>query len=155
MRCADLIDSSLRFIRDQATRAGLAIAVESAADLPRLRGDPRKLRQVLINLLSNAVKFTPRGGRVRIEAARDAGGGLLLQVGDTGIGMAADDIEQALTPFKQIDNSLARKYEGAGLGLPLAKDLVELHGGTLEVASEIGQGTVVTCRFPPARTVNG
>jgi two-component system cell cycle sensor histidine kinase PleC len=67
--------------------------------------------------------------------------------------MAADDIEQALTPFKQIDNSLARKYEGAGLGLPLAKDLVELHGGTLEVASELGQGTVVTCRFPPARTV--
>ncbi len=155
VHCADLIESSLRFIRDQATRAGLAIAVESAEDLPRLRGDPRKLRQVLINLLSNAVKFTPRGGRVRIEAARDTGGGLLLRVGDTGIGMAADDIEQALTPFKQIDNSLARKYEGAGLGLPLAKDLVELHGGTLEMASELGQGTVVTCRFPPARTVNG
>jgi signal transduction histidine kinase len=154
VRCADLIDSSLRFIRDQATRAGLAIAIETAEDLPRLRGDPRKLRQVLINLLSNAVKFTPRGGRIRIGAARDAGGGLLLRVGDTGIGMAAHDIEQALTPFKQIDNSLARKYEGAGLGLPLAKNLMELHGGTLEVASELGRGTVVTCRFPLARTVN-
>jgi two-component system cell cycle sensor histidine kinase PleC len=133
VRCTDLIESSLRFIRDQATRAGLAIAIESAEDLPRLRGDSRKLRQVLINLLSNAVKFTPRGGRVRIEAARDAGGGLLLRVGDTGIGMAADDIEQALTPFKQIDSSLARKYGGA-VGLPLARSLVELHGGTLEVA---------------------
>jgi PAS domain S-box-containing protein len=154
VRCGDLIDSSLRFIRDQATRAGLSIAIESAEDLPRLRVDPRKLRQVLINLLSNAVKFTPRGGRIRIEAAREAGGGLLLRVGDTGIGMAADDIAQALTPFKQIDNSLARKYEGAGLGLPLAKDLVELHGGTLEVTSELGKGTVVTCRFPPARTVS-
>ncbi len=154
VRCAELIDSSLRFIRDQATRAGLAIAIESAEDLPRLRADPRKLRQVLINLLSNAVKFTPRGGRIRIEAARAAGGGLLLRVADTGIGMAAHDIEQALTPFKQIDNSLARKYEGAGLGLPLAKNLMELHGGTLEVASELGQGTVVTCGFPPARTVN-
>jgi PAS domain S-box-containing protein len=155
VRCADLIDSSLRFIRDQASRAGLAVAIESAADLPRLRGDPRKLRQVLINLLSNAVKFTPRGGRIRIEAAREAGGGMLLRVGDTGIGMAADDIAQALTPFKQIDNSLARKYEGAGLGLPLAKNLVELHGGTLEVASELGEGTVVTCRFPPARSIGG
>jgi PAS domain S-box-containing protein len=155
VRCVDLIESSLRFIRDQATRAGLAIAIESAEDLPRLRADPRKLRQVLINLLSNAVQFTPRGGRIRIEAARETGGGLLLRVGDTGIGMAADDIAQALTPFKQIDNSLARKYEGAGLGLPLAKDLVELHGGTLDVASEPGRGTVVTCRFPPARTVGG
>jgi PAS domain S-box-containing protein len=155
IRCVDLIHSSLRFIRDQATRAGLAIAIESAADLPRLRGDPRKLRQVLINLLSNAVKFTPRGGRIRVEAARAADGGLLLRVTDTGIGMAADDIEKALTPFKQIDSSLARKYEGAGLGLPLAKNLVELHGGMLEVASKLGQGTVVTCGFPPARTISG
>src|SRR5262249_19932223 len=154
VRCADLIDSSLRFIRDQAARARLAIAVECAADLPRVRGDPRKLRQVLINLLANAVKFTPPGGRIRIEAARDAAGGVLLRVGDTGIGMAAPDIAQALTPFKQIDNSLARKYEGAGLGLPLAKTLVELHGGTLEVTSELGRGTAVTCRLPAARVVN-
>jgi len=87
----------------------------------------------------------PRGRRA---------GGLLLRVADTGIGMAADDIAQALTPFKQIDNSLARKYDGAGLGLPLAKNLVELHGGTLEVMSELGQGTTVTCWFPPARTVS-
>jgi PAS domain S-box-containing protein len=154
VRCADLIESSLRFVRDQATRGGLAIAIESAADLPRLRGDPRKLRQVLINLLSNAVKFTPRGGRIRIEAACADDGGLFLRVVDTGIGMAAHDIAQALTPFKQIDNSLARKYEGAGLGLPLAKNLVELHDGMLDVTSEPGQGTVVTCRFPPGRTVN-
>ena len=154
VRCAELIDTSLRFIRDQAARAGLAVAVDCAADLPRLRADARKLRQVLINLLSNAVKFTPRGGHVRIEAGREAGG-LVLRVADTGIGMAAHDIEQALTPFKQIDNSLARKYEGAGLGLPLAKNLVELHGGALEVMSELGKGTVVTCRFPPSRTLYG
>ena len=153
IRCADLIESSLRFVRDQAARAGLAVVTRCAADLPRLRGDPRKLRQVLINLLSNAVKFTPRGGRIRIEAERTADGGLLLLVGDTGIGMAAHDIEQALTPFKQIDNSVARKYEGAGLGLPLARNLVELHGGTLELTSELGRGTVVTCRFPPARRI--
>jgi PAS domain S-box-containing protein len=153
VRCLELIDGSLRFIRDQAVRAGLAVSVDCAADLPPLRGDARKLRQVLINLLSNAVKFTPRGGRVQIEAGREAGG-LVLRVGDTGIGMAAHDIEQALTPFKQIDNSLARKYEGAGLGLPLAKNLVELHGGSLEVVSELGKGTVVSCRFPASRTFN-
>jgi len=94
-----------------------------------------------------------RGGRILIEAAREAGGGMLLRVCDTGIGMAAHDIALALTPFKQIDSSLARKYEGAGLGLPLAKNLVELHGGTLEVTSELGQGTIVNCRFPPARAV--
>jgi signal transduction histidine kinase len=80
---------------------------------------------------------------------------LVLRVGDTGIGMAAQDIDQALTPFKQIDNSLARKYEGAGLGLPLAKELVGLHGGALQVASELGKGTVVTCRFPASRTLHG
>jgi signal transduction histidine kinase len=118
-----------------------------------LRGDQRKLRQVLINLLSNAVKFTPCGGRVRIAAGGASGGGLLLLVGDTGIGMATSDIARALTPFKQVDSSLARKHQGAGLGLPLAKNLVELHGGTLEVASVLGQGTVVTCSFPAVRTI--
>jgi len=87
------------------------------------------------------------------QKRREAGGGMLLRVCDTGIGMAAQDIALALTPFKQIDSSLARKYEGAGLGLPLAKNLVGLHGGTLEVTSELGQGTIVTCRFPPARVV--
>jgi len=119
-----------------------------------VHADERKVKQVLLNLLSNAVKFTPRGGHVRIEAGREAGG-LVLRVADTGIGMAARDVGQALTPFKQIDNSLARKYEGAGLGLPLAKNLVELHGGALEVMSELGKGTVVTCRFPPSRTLYG
>ena len=153
VNCADLISSSLRFIRDQAARAGLAVAVAAAENLPSLRGDPRKLRQVLINLLSNAVKFTPRGGRIVVDAAREADGGILLRVRDTGIGMAALDIALALTPFKQIDSSLARKYEGAGLGLPLARNLMEMHGGTLEVTSEPGQGTIVTCRFPPARVV--
>jgi PAS domain S-box-containing protein len=153
IRCADLFESSLRFIRDQAARAGLAIAVDCAADLPRLCGDQRKLRQVLINLLSNAVKFTQRGGRVRVAAARASGGGLLLLVSDTGIGMATADVARALTPFKLVDSSLARKHQGAGLGLPLAKNLVELHGGTLEVASALGQGTVVTCSFPAVRTI--
>src|SRR5262245_25142184 len=153
IRCADLIESSLRFVRDQAARANLAIAIDCAADLPRLRGDQRKLRQVLINLLSNAVKFTQRGGRVRVAAACASGGGLLLVVSDTGIGMASSDIARALTPFKQVDSSLARKHQGAGLGLALAKNLVELHDGALEVASELGQGTVVTCSFPAVRTI--
>jgi len=149
--CADLIDSCARLIAGQAARAGLVLDVTPAAGVPSIRGDRRRLRQVLINLLSNAVKFTPRGGRVRLWAERLADGGIALCVSDTGIGMSADGIVQALTPFKQLDNSLARRYEGAGLGLPLAKNLIELHGGTLELTSEVGRGTTAGCRLPPAR----
>jgi PAS domain S-box-containing protein len=149
--CADLLDSCAQLVRGQATRAGLALEVEAPRDLPEIRGDRRRLRQVLINLLSNAVKFTPAGGRIRMGAAREPGGGLVLCVEDTGIGMSAEGIAEALTPFKQLDTSLARRYEGAGLGLPLAKNLLELHGGRLELESEIGRGTTARCWLPPAR----
>jgi signal transduction histidine kinase len=149
--CRDLAHSCARLVRDQAVRSGLTMTVEAAPELPPLRGDQRKLRQVLINLLSNAIKFTPNGGYIRLEAAREADGGIILRVIDSGIGMAAEDIGQALTPFKQLDNSLARKYEGTGLGLPLARSMVELHDGTLELASQPGRGTTVSCRFPRTR----
>jgi PAS domain S-box-containing protein len=117
---AELIDSCARLIAGQAAHAGLALEVTPANGLPQIRGDRRRLRQVLINLLSNAVKFTPKGGRVRLWGKRRPDGGIALCVSDTGIGMSAEGIVQALTPFKQLDNCLARRYEGAGLGLPLA-----------------------------------
>jgi PAS domain S-box-containing protein len=153
--CADLIDSCARLIAGQAARAGLTLEVAPGADLPAIRGDRRRLRQVLINLLSNAVKFTPRGGRVRLWGESRADGGIALCVSDTGIGMSAEGIVQALTPFKQLDNSLARRYEGAGLGLPLAKNLAELHGGRLELDSEVGRGTTAGCWLPPTRVRAG
>jgi signal transduction histidine kinase len=129
------------------------VACQSTVDdgLPLFWGDGKKLRQILINLLSNAVKFTPAGGTVRLTVQREQSGGLMVSVADTGIGIAADKIPVALAPFGQVDSSLARKYDGVGLGLPLTKRLIELHGGTMEISSEPGQGTTVTARFPTER----
>ena len=152
--CRDLIDYCVRLVRDRAQRAGLSLTVDAGVDVPELRGDQRKLRQALLNLLSNAIKFTPTGGSVKIAAACEADGAIILRVADNGIGMEPADIPEALTPFKQVDNSLARKYEGTGLGLPLAKSLIELHGGSLKLISELGGGTTVICRLPPSRTVS-
>jgi signal transduction histidine kinase len=115
--------------------------------------DRRKLKQILANLLSNGIKFTPAGGKVSLSASCEADGGLVFQVADTGIGIAPEDIPKALAPFQQIDSMLRRKHEGTGLGLPLTKALVELHGGTLNIESELGDGTTVTLRFSSRRTI--
>ncbi|MGH7006707.1 MAG: ATP-binding protein, partial [Alphaproteobacteria bacterium] len=109
--------------------------------------------QILLNLLSNAVKFTPAGGRVSLTATRSADGGIVLAVADTGLGMSPDEINIALTPFGQVENALSRKQAGTGLGLPLAKAMMEMHGGTLLVSSAPGKGTTVSLAFPPARVV--
>jgi signal transduction histidine kinase len=110
-------------------------------------GEKAKLRQIFLNLLSNAVKFTESGGAVAVSLG--SGGGFhWVEVTDTGIGMTAEDIQIALTPFGQVDNRLERKYEGTGLGLPLAQSLTELHGGSLTIGSEPGRGTTVLVRFP-------
>jgi signal transduction histidine kinase len=107
----------------------------------------------LISLLSNAVKFTSTGGRIRVTAKLDGSGAIVLSVSDTGIGMREADIPKAISPFAQLDDSFAKKHAGIGLGLPLAKGLVEIHDGTLTLESEPGHGTTVTVRFPPERTV--
>jgi two-component system cell cycle sensor histidine kinase PleC len=99
------------------------------------------------------VKFTPSGGEVQVAAALNPGGQVSVSVADTGIGMAADEIPRALQPFGQIDNSLTRPHGGTGLGLPLAKRLVELHGGTLTLDSVPGRGTTVSFTLPPERTL--
>ena len=117
-----------------------------------IRADERRLRQILINLLSNAVKFTPEGGQVRVSSVPEQGG-LAIAVSDTGAGMAPEDIPNAMTPFGQIDSKVRRKLEGTGLGLPLAKQLVELHGGTFSIESKVGVGTTVTFVLPPERII--
>ncbi len=141
--------SALAMVRERAEIAGLALTSEIAPNLPALSADNRLLKQILLNLLSNALKFTERGGTVSVGAALGAGESIDIRVKDTGIGMSADEIAVALTPFAQVDSKLARAYDGTGLGLPLVKSFVELHGGSLAVASEPGGGTVVTARFPP------
>jgi len=150
---ADVVATCCRLVSERAREGQVAIADELPADLPPVRGDPLRLKQVVLNVLSNAVKFTPQGGSVRITAARDPDGGLTMAVIDTGIGMAASDIPVALAPFRQVEGALSRRYEGTGLGLPLAKSLVELHDGTLAIDSTLGSGTTVSIRLPASRVI--
>ena len=142
---------SLGTIEEMARRTGIDCQAEIPENLPRFFGDAAKLRQILINLLSNAVKFTPAGGSVRLSVEKEPDNGLAFRIIDTGIGIAPEQLSLALTPFGQIDSGLDRKFEGAGLGLPLAKSLVELHGGMIDIDSALGKGTTVTARFPPTR----
>jgi signal transduction histidine kinase len=137
----------------QAAAAGLAVTLDIAPDLPHLKADPRRLRKCLDNLLSNAVKFTPAGGWITIAAARDAFGGVTIDVVDTGIGIAPGDVERALSPFGQIDTELNRRYDGLGLGLPLTRELMKSHGGLLSLASGLGLGTRPSLRFPAERAI--
>jgi signal transduction histidine kinase len=122
-------------------------------DVPLIRADERRMRQILINLLSNAVKFTLEGGHVRVSASR-TDQGVSLVVSDTGIGMSPDQIPIALESFRQIDSKISRKYDGTGLGLPLTKHLVELHGGSMTIESQLNVGTKVTCLFPRERIID-
>jgi PAS domain S-box-containing protein len=129
-----------------------AIAIAMAAGLPAVQVDPRRIAQALGNLLSNAIKFTPPDGRVTITAYLRPDRGVSFAVEDTGIGMAPETIAAALEPFRQLDGSLARKFEGAGLGLSLARALTELHGGKVSIVSAVGSGTTVTVSLPVARS---
>jgi signal transduction histidine kinase len=149
---ADAVEIPVSFVRLQASGAGQTLSVEMAKDLPQLYADRDYFKKILINLLSNAVKFTPRGGTVTLSGAVAPDGWLQVSVSDTGIGIAEEDIWKALVPFAQVSSDLSRKYEGTGLGLPLSKGFVEMHGGTLKIDSEPGHGTTVTVRFPPDRT---
>jgi signal transduction histidine kinase len=147
-----VIAACRRLVIERARANGVAIEEAVAPDLPPLMADELRLKQIVLNLVSNAVKFTPAGGRVSV-AASVAEGGMTITVADTGIGMRTEDIPAALEPFRQVDDALNRRFQGTGLGLPLAKMLTELHGGTLEIASEPGRGTTVRVRLPESRVV--
>ncbi|MGE5517551.1 MAG: ATP-binding protein [Bacteroidota bacterium] len=146
----EVTDRALTMIRDAAAANGLTLEVRVPADLPPIRGDHRRLLQVVLNLLSNAVKFTPEGGIVAVGAQAEDDD-VVVRVSDTGIGIAAEDIPRALEAFGQIDSARSRRFPGSGLGLPLSRKLVELHGGTLSIASTVGMGTTVTLRLPRAQ----
>jgi len=148
---AEMVNASLLLIRPRAEKEKISLKLDIAEDLPIIRIDARRGMQILINLLSNAVKFTPAGGTVTIAAHLVEDGQLALSVADTGVGMAKDQIAKALTKFGQIDSGLDRKHEGTGLGLPLVKGMIELHGGTLRVESAKGRGTTATVTFPRQR----
>lgn len=107
--------------------------------------------QMVMNLLSNAIKYTPDSGRIRVTGVLTENGSYRLSISDTGIGMSDQEIVEAFEPFRRIDHALASNFEGIGLGLPLTKAMVEMHGGRLEVASISNHGTTATLVFPPER----
>ena len=148
-----VIERCIRVVAPRADDNGLKLHEDIGVDLPQIRGDERKLKQILINLLSNAVKFTDRGGEISVTASSSVGGGLTIVVADTGIGMGPEQIVQALMPFGQVDSALSRKHEGTGLGLPLTNSLIDLHGGKMEVDSVPGKGTSITVWLPHWRVV--
>jgi PAS domain S-box-containing protein len=150
VRVDALFETCRRMVSDRAAAAGIDLDFRPSP--LAINVDELRLEQVLLNLVSNAVKFTPTGGRIGISATLALSGETMISVTDTGIGIAAEDIPRALQPFGQIDNSLARPHGGTGLGLPLAQRLVELHGGTMTLDSELGKGTTVTIVLPPERT---
>jgi len=143
------LDNALTLVRERASRHGITLGLGLGVDAPvgQIVGDERKVKQVLVNLLSNAVKFTPEGGRVEVGVAR-ANGSVEISVRDTGIGIAAEDQEAIFEEFRQVGSDYARKREGTGLGLPLAKRFVELHGGRIWVKSEVGRGSTFTFSLP-------
>ena len=141
----------LPMLRERAAKGGVELRDELPADLPALWADARAVKQILLNLLSNAVKFTEPGGRVSMSAEFAADGGLALTVSDTGIGIAPEMQARVLEAFTQADGGRARRFEGTGLGLPICRGLVALHGGELRLRSAPGEGTAVTILFPAAR----
>jgi signal transduction histidine kinase len=148
-----MIDDCLTLVRGRADSGKVRLSRTIAPAAATLRGDARAIKQILLNFLSNAVKFTPEGGAVSVATALAADGDLCLIVRDSGIGMKPAEIAIALSPFGQIDSHLARKHQGTGLGLPICKSLMELHGGSIEIQSEPHVGTTLTARFPAARVV--
>jgi PAS domain S-box-containing protein len=149
---SESVSAALRFVRDAASGGGVTLHDDVSLALPLLKADLRSITQIVTNLVANAVKFTAPGGRIEI-AATNVDGCLSISVADTGIGMKPSDIPLALAPFQQLDSAWERRYEGTGLGLPLTKALLKLHGASLQIDSEPGCGTTVTARFPAERTI--
>ena len=142
-----MVTEACSMVRELALRSGIDIFMQLPSSLPRLHGDQRRIKQILLNLLSNAIKFTARGGTVTVSA-RHTVAGLQLEVCDTGIGISEADLPLIFEQFRQADSSTSRLHEGSGLGLPLVKRLTELHGGSVAVSSVVDSGTVMTLTFP-------
>lgn len=147
------MESACTLLRTRAEVGRVHLSANWAGPTARLRADARMIRQILLNIISNAVKFTPPEGRVTITGRFDTAGGLIIEVADTGPGMTETDLSVALAPFGQLRTVAPPTENGSGLGLPLAKSLTELHGGSLTLASQPLAGTTVTLRFPPGRVL--
>ncbi|MGD9537509.1 MAG: ATP-binding protein [Alphaproteobacteria bacterium] len=150
---AGLVDECLRLAAPRANEGGIRLSNAIDRSLPAVHADARSIRQVLINLIGNAVKFTPRGGEVQVSGRLERDGSCLVTVADNGIGIPPDTLARLFQPFQQGDDTLSRRHEGTGLGLSISRALMALHGGTLDIESELGKGTRVLARFPAERVI--
>lgn len=145
------VRSCITLVRERARVGNVRIVDNLLSRLVRVTADERKIKQIVLNLLANAVKFTPGGGSVTLTWDVDEQNGVTIEIADTGIGIPADQISKVLEPFGQVETSLVRRSEGSGLGLPLAKAFIELHGGVFEIHSEVNTGTRVRFSLPAWR----
>jgi two-component system cell cycle sensor histidine kinase PleC len=152
---ARLLQDCMTLLRPLAADRMVTLDAVPAPDAATIFADERLAKQMVVNLLSNAVKYTPSGGRASIRLLRGSDGGAVVEVADTGVGMDETDLQKALEPFGRIDSALVSQMRGTGLGLPLVKALIELHGGRLEIDSRPGEGTTVRLHFPPPPAMTG
>ncbi len=145
------VEASLRIVAPIAKKQQVELLCEFEAGGVSILGVERMVRQILINIITNAVKFTPQGGKVYVKERYDTRNAVTIIITDTGVGMSDDDIVKALLPFSQVSNVMSNKHKGTGLGLPLAKAMLELHGGTFDITSIPFEGTSVSLSFPPER----
>jgi two-component system cell cycle sensor histidine kinase PleC len=146
-----LIEEALAFVAPRAATTGCMLRSELAPDLPQFLGDERALRQVLLNLLANAIKFTPAAGSIVLSANIARGGGLVIRVRDSGVGIAPDDLARVFEKFGQGSKAALTGEKGTGLGLPIVKGLVEAHGGKIALESTPGEGTCAIVTLPAPR----
>ena len=159
----DELEVQIESVLAQACQSQMQLARDAKIDvrlttgsrpLPPVRGDETKLTQVMSNLISNAIKFNRPGGRVDVSAQATSDGGVVITITDTGVGMSGEEVEIAMRPFGQVDGARTRWREGTGLGLPIARTLIELHGGALDIRSTPSQGSEVIVMLPAAHMVS-
>ncbi len=151
LNITELIEDCVRIVQYRADNADVILTTQIDRAFPYFLGDVVRIKQIVINLLTNAIKFTPPEGHVEAKAFIQEGA-TVLQVSDTGIGIAEEDMPRVLAPFQQVHTNHAHAAEGTGLGVHLSKRLAEMHGGSLSIESEVGTGTTVSIRFPAERT---
>jgi len=149
----EVVETSMTLVAERAQQSGLTLASDVPNPSPVIRADHTAVKQVLVNLLSNAVKFTPIGGKVQVNVHADPRGGIVVAVKDNGIGIAPLDIPRAMEAFNQLENVHTRRRSGTGLGLPIVKSLVEMHGGQFRLTSELGVGTLAEVTLPAYRVI--
>lgn len=147
------LNRTMRMFRQRASELGVDLTFRVRDDIPWLIADPRLFNQVAINLTSNALKFTPEAGSVSVELSFSDQGDLVLSVRDTGIGIKGADMQRIFEPFVQVEDAMSRTQQGTGLGLPLVRKIMNLHGGTIDLESSAGTGTIASATFPKSRFV--